>query len=325
MAHAKGLILSLAGGRRESSPFSVEESMGAIHQTPYAGSWFPGLPGALKSLLTRCFEESSQRVPEVPAGRAAAFIVPHAGIRYSGVVASAAYRCLAASPPPRVVVLYFNHNGAVAGIGCPTLGAYATPLGMTRVDEQALGSLSPFPPFRSLPEPALCDHSLEIQLPYLEAACPGALLVPLCVGFLSTEERQTAAAMLAPLAGEGAVFLASSDFTHYGRAFGYLPFPPGEDTGERLRELDRSLMESMASLDPDAFLEAHRALRSTLCGTAPIALLLETLRLVDPGLCLECLDYQTSGETTGDYNHCVSYAAIAFTRPPEADGPAGIS
>jgi AmmeMemoRadiSam system protein B len=299
--------------------------MGAIHQTPYAGSWFPALPAHLNALLAECFRQSGKRAAALPAGRAVGFIAPHAGMRYSGVVAAAVYRCLAAAPPPRAVVLYFNHNGPAAGIGCPSLEAYATPLGLTRVDGAELARLAGSAPFRSLPEPTLCDHSLEVQLPYLETACPHCLLIPLCVGLLSPEDRRAAAGRIAPLAGRGAVFIASTDFTHYGRAFGYTPFPPGGDVRQRIADLDTRLMESMASLDPEAFLAAHRELRSTLCGTAPVALLLETLRLVEPPLRLEILDYQTSGDLTGDFNHCVAYAALAFSRPADGAPDGGIS
>jgi hypothetical protein len=292
--------------------------MGAIHQTPYAGSWYPGLPGALKALLNNCFQDSAQRVPELPSGRAVAFIVPHAGIRYSGTVASSVYRCLSANPPRCVAVLYFSHNAPVSGVGCPQVEVYATPLGMTRVDTAALARLAASPPFRSLPEASLCDHSLEIQLPYLESACPGSLLIPLCVGMLSGAERRAAAASLAPLIADGTVVVASTDFTHYGRAFGYLPFPVDDRTRDQLSVLDRRLMDAISTLDPEALLAAHREWRSTMCGIAPVTLLLETLRLLDSPARVEVLDYQTSGDITGDFKHCVSYAALAFTRPDAA-------
>src|ERR1017187_8811589 len=114
--------------------------------------------------------------------------------------------------------------------------------------------------------------------------------------------RAAAAGQLAALWRPGTVFLASSDFTHYGRSFGHVPFPTDGDVAARLRELDFACMDAAGSLDSTLFLETIDARHANACGTGPIALLLDVLRARGAGdIYQSVLDYQTSGEIGGDY------------------------
>ena len=131
---------------------------------------------------------------------------------------------------------------------------------------------------------------------------------------MTADERRAAAGALAELAGPGDVFLASSDLTHYGLGFGYQPFPPDEDAPHRLKELDEGVIEAAGSVDASFFLDHIAATRTTVCGFEPIALLLETLALSPDEVFQDTLDYQTSGEITGDYRHSVSYASLGYFR-----------
>ena len=170
------------------------------------------------------------------------------------------------------------------------------------------------------PESRVCDHSVEIQLPLLQRAAPGTPVVPLYVGSLDEPKRCAAARALAQVVQRGDVLLASSDLTHYGRAFGYRPFPVDEDTPDRLRELDHQAIAAACSLDPELFLESLRETGATVCGYDPIALLLETLRLLGGDeIFQQTLDYQTSAEIAGSYEHCVSYGALGYFRADSFD------
>jgi AmmeMemoRadiSam system protein B/AmmeMemoRadiSam system protein A len=284
------------------------------HTSPFTGSWYPGRPAELRALLTRLFEDSERRTGPYIAPEGAAFVVPHAGLIYSGTVAAAAYRHIRALQPERVILLGFAHRGAPSGVWIPELDAYRTPLGETEVDRAAAAELLETGACGAMPESALCDHSVEIQLPLLQAAASGAKLVPLYVSALNAAGRAAAAQALAALAGPRAVFVASSDFTHYGRGFSYQPFPPDDLVADRLHELDHGIIEAAGSLDAGLFFEALRKASSTMCGYEPVALLLETLVRIGGGreIFQELLDYQTSGEITGDYRQSVSYAALGF-------------
>ncbi len=284
------------------------------HISPFSGSWYPDDPRELRALIDDLFARSEERTGRFLAANAAGFIVPHAGLVYSGTVAAAAYRHLRAAPPARVVLLGFAHRGVAPGAWLPDVHAFETPLGEMRADRAAAAQLAATGLFRILPESALCDHSVEIQLPLLQAAAPSAQVIPIYVSHLDADARAAAAEVLARLAGPGTALIASSDFTHFGRAFSYQPFPVNDWVGDRLRELDESVIDAAGSLRSELFLDTLRRTASTVCGYEPISLLLDTVRLLDGTgeIFAHTLDYQTSGEITGDYRHSVSYAALGF-------------
>lgn len=286
------------------------------HASPYSGQWYPADPASLERLIDSCLEESARRTGDALLANPAGFVVPHAGIVYSGTVAAAAYRHLRGKPPERVFLLGFPHRGGEPGCWLPDVDAIETPLGTTRVDADAVRSLADGGAFQIAPEGRFCDHSVEIQLPFLARCAPTARLVPVYVSHGGARQRSAAARRLAEVIRAGDVLIASSDFTHYGRSFGFEPFPVDSRTGERLRSLDSGAIEAAASLDPELFLAALRESGATVCGCDPISLLAETLTALEDSdeIFQEKLDYQTSGELTGGFEHSVSYAALGYFR-----------
>jgi len=287
--------------------------MTASHTTPFAGSWYPARRPELEALLDELFATSLKRTGPCLLPRPLAFVVPHAGLVYSGTVAASAYRCLEAAKPERVLILGFTHRGGAHGVSIPDIGAFQTPLGEVRIDQVAARQLASGGQFVLTAESRVCDHSVEIQLPLLQRAVPDALVIPLYVGTLDTAQRSAAARELVQQIKPGDVLLASSDLTHYGRAFGYEPFPADADVEWRLSRLDAQAIEAAGSLDPTLFLDTLREIDSTVCGYAPVALLLETLSiLAGDDLFQQTLDYQTSGELTGEFRQSVSYGALGY-------------
>jgi hypothetical protein len=289
--------------------------MTSSHTTPFAGSWYPGGRAELETLLDEIFSASLRRTGPSLLPRPLAFVVPHAGLVYSGPVAASAYRHIQAVQPKRVFILGFSHRGGPPGVAIPGIGAIETPLGEVQVDRAVVRELAASNEMSIVEESRLCDHSVEIQLPLLQKAAPEASVVPLYVGVLNDARRSAVARVLAAHVQPGDVLLASSDLTHYGRNFGYEPFPADAYVQERLAELDASAMEAAGSLDPALFLDTMRELDATVCGQAPIALLLETLGLLGgEDVFQQTLDYQTSGEITDDFRHSVSYGALGYFR-----------
>ena len=285
--------------------------MPGVHTSPYSGSWYPGEAAELDRLLEERFEQSRARTGPFLYRDAVGFVTPHAGPAWSGTVAGAIYRSLRQQPPERVVLLAFPHRGGLGGVASPDADAIATPFGEVPIDRSFAGG------FPAIAESRVCDHSFEIQLPFLQKAAPQAFVNPLYVGHMDAPQRVSAATRLAEAWRPGTVFLASSDFNHYGRSFGFVPFPPDATVAGRLRELDGECMDAAGSLDSALFLETLRERRSTVCGTGPIALLLDVLaRLGGEEIYQETLDYQTSGEIGGDYRDSVSYAALGYFRRP---------
>jgi len=288
--------------------------MASLHATPFSGSWYPGRRAELEALLERLFDGSLKRTGPSLLSRPLAFVVPHAGLDYSGTVAASAYRHLQAAKPERVFILGFTHSGGVPGVSIPDIDAFETPLGEVKVDRAAAREMASGGQFATVAESQVCDHSVEIQLPLLQKV-RGVPVVPLYVGHLDNTERHAAAQALAQQIRPGDVLLASSDLTHYGKSFNYEPFPAGPDVDRRLFELDSRVIDAAGSLAPTLFLDTLHELHSTVCGYQPVALLLETLGLL-PGeeVFQQTLDYQTSAEITGDFEHVVSYGSLGYFR-----------
>lgn len=284
--------------------------MTAAFATPYAGTWYPGAPAELEQLLDELFETSEERTGTALPRGALAAVVPHAGLVYSGSVAAASWRAVAAARPARVVLLGFLHAGGPPEVIQPRIAAYSTPLGRVPVD------LSGFD-FPAMPAAAASDHSLEIQLPFLQRLLPGVPVAPLYIGSAHERVRRQAAARIAAALRPGDVLVASTDLTHYGRRFGFTPFPLDSGTAASLHELDREVIDAASSLEPAFFLSELRRTGSTTCGVAPVSLLLEILGLLEQGgeeIFQATLDYMTSGDLNGDYSLSVGYAALGYFR-----------
>jgi AmmeMemoRadiSam system protein A len=157
------------------------------------------------------------------------------------------------------------------------------------------------------------EHSIEIELPLLQRAlAPGWRLVPVLVGDLGPEDYQTAADLLRPLADDGTLVVVSSDFTHYGQRFGYLPFPQDQKAPGRIQALDDGAIGRILVKDADGFLAYQAETGVTICGFRPIGIL---LRMLGPGAQVQRVAYATSGALTGDWGNSVSYVGLVVTDP----------
>ena len=286
-----------------------------VHHSPLAGSWYPRGVSELKRLLSAAVENSVNRTGTFVRQGGLAFLVPHAAPAYSGVVAASVYRHVQATGATRIVILGFSHRRPIQGIAVPEVEWIETPLGAIRVDRETADALAGSPPFHSVPASDACDHSVEIQIPFLQTLVPAATLVPLYIGRLTGEQRRAAAQALRGLLDAYTVLIASSDLTHFGPDFGYLPFDLDDSTPERLRALDSGVLAAAGSLDPALFCDELSRTGANVCGAEPIRLLLETLGGLASETFQETLDYDTSGAITHDYEHSVSYGGVGYFPP----------
>lgn len=284
----------------------------ASHVSSLAGSWYPGDPAALRDLLANVQDRSETRTGKFVRKGALGFIVPHAAPMYSGTVAASVYRHVRASGAARIFVLGFSHRRTLPGIAIPAAGALQTPLGEVRVDRDAATRLAAIPPFHTVPQGAASDHSVEIQVPFLQVYAPETTIVPLYVGRLSVEERAAAAEALRNELDGRTVLIASSDLTHYGHAFGYEPFDAARAEDGGLRNLDLGALAACSSLSAPVLSDYIARTATNVCGAAPIELLLEVMKHVADEVFMETFDYETSGAITGNYQHSVSYGAAGF-------------
>jgi AmmeMemoRadiSam system protein B len=225
-----------------------------------------------------------------------AVIAPHAGYVYSGPVAASAYALLSPlrGKIARVVLLGPVHRVWVAGLALPGVEAFETPLGRIRLDMDAVRELAALPQVETNFNAHAMEHSLEVQLPFLQTVLGDFKLVPLAVG--GATPAQVAEVLEALWGGDETLIVVSSDLSHY------LPY-------EEAREVDADTAEAILRLDGD--LVGERA-----CGAHPVnGLLLAAKR---KGLKPHLLDLRNSGDTAGDRSRVVGYGAFAFTRESES-------
>jgi AmmeMemoRadiSam system protein B len=190
-----------------------------IRPAAVAGTWYPGSRGALTREVDALLERAAAAAPagDRPAGPIAAIIAPHAGMMFSGGVAAHAYRAAAGAPVDVVILAGPSHFVGFEGIAVYERGAFETPLGLARVDETtAEAIMAASPAVRPNAAAHAREHSLEMQLPFLQRVLPDAPIVPLAIGF---QTRATIAALADALAsalrGRRALIVASTDLSHY--------------------------------------------------------------------------------------------------------------
>jgi AmmeMemoRadiSam system protein B len=285
--------------------------MSRIKTSTLGGRWYAGGAARLREQVDGLLRAAGR--PAARGGRLAGLVVPHAGYAYSGRAAAAGYAALAAGPCRRAVILAPSHFSRFRGAAVLDVDGFETPLGVVAVDTRAVARLVHQPLFREDAAPFRDEHSLEIQLPFLQRVLPAVQVVPVLLGDLAEDDYDPVGSVLRGLDEEGTVFIASSDFVHYGADFGYLPFPAEgpERVRAGLRRLDMGAVDRVCAGDGEGFRRYVAETGATICGRVPIAVLLE---LLPPPKSGTLLTYYTSLDVTGDYEHCVSYASVAFAR-----------
>jgi AmmeMemoRadiSam system protein B len=271
--------------------------MHAIRQPAVAGAFYPGQASALTSTVNSLLAAARGDLPANDTLTAPkVLIVPHAGYIYSGAMAARAYALLPGMRETvrRVVLLGPVHRVPVRGLALPGASAFATPLGEIGIDAAAVAALADLPQVVVSPAAHALEHSLEVQLPFLQSVLDDFKLLPLAVGDATPEE--VAQVLEALWGGPETLIVISSDLSHY------LPY-------EAARQIDSETVERILAL--------HGPLsHEQACGGAPINGLLRVARRhqLQPQLLGLC----NSGDTAGDRQRVVGYTAIAFSEPAHA-------
>ncbi len=275
-----------------------------------AGSWYPANRYELGALVDRLLDDAAKREPAAAEGATAALIAPHAGFEYSGRVAASAFRNLRGRRFTRTLVIGPSHYFGFRGAAVPSEAAvYRTPLGDAPIDRESVLALSDVPGFRADDRVFEPEHALEAELPFLQRVLGSdvAIVPVLMGGGAAPDDAALVATAVGPLLDANTLVVVSSDFTHYGRRFGYVPFT--DDVPRRIRELDRGAIDAIEAGDAGAFARYVEATGATICGRRAIDVL---LRLPFAGGGARLVAYDASGRMTGDWDHSVSYASIAM-------------
>ena len=288
---------------------AAEEKAERVRASALAGSWYPGEKAALKAAVEGCLAAEGAPVE----GRIGALVVPHAGYVYSGRVAGSAWRLPKRDACDRVILLGPSHHGRFRGFCVADFDAFATPLGLVPLDKPACDALRTDRAHVAAGRAHVPEHCLEIQLPFIQSVLPGVKIVPILIGEIDAASGAGIAAAVSAQVTPRTLVVVSTDFTHYGPNYDYVPFR--DNVAANLRTLDMGAVDLILAKDADRFDAYCADKRATICGRSPLSVL---LRMLPPGAKGTLIKYDTSGHVTGDYANSVSYVSMAFTWPATA-------
>jgi MEMO1 family protein len=251
-----------------------------------AGLFYPADPDELRALVASCLAGAGPAPPDEPPPNA--LVAPHAGYVYSGLVAAAAYQRAVrlAGRVSRVVLLGPAHRAFLRGLAAPRADAFATPLGVVPIDRPVIDGLIDLPQVSVSDAPHAGEHSLEVQLPFLQVVLGEFRLVPFVVGEASDEEVEEVIERL--WGGDETLVVVSSDLSHY-------------HDYATARKIDAESRRAVEALEPGGLG------RESACGAVPVRGLLRAARRF--GLVARTLDLRNSGDTAGGRDRVVGYGA----------------
>jgi len=318
--HALLFLIPFAWCLLGADPNSEAETMSDTRPSALAGAWY----AADSTELTAAIDNHlAAGIPlaEIARRPPIALIAPHAGHQWSGDAAGCAYRLLqgpGGEEIRRVILLGPAHRLGFRGASILDVEAYETPLGKVPLDRRVADLLGEQELFQTVPRAHAEEHCLEIQLPFLQRVLDHPFqIVPILVSHLAADDWPALAAALIPSVDAHTLLLISSDFTHYGARFGYLPFR--DDVDANLRRLDKGAFVPILRLDAQSFARYKQETDISVCGFHPIGVLIELLR--SPSLQAlwgerrpegRVLEYYRSADLLQDFDGSVSYAAVAF-------------
>jgi MEMO1 family protein len=260
-----------------------------------AGKFYPASPSELSALIKKC----SQAVPENPLTPYRACLVPHAGYIYSGHVAGAAFARIAF--PKRVIVLGVRHFPGGEDVAIFPPGSWRTPLGDAPIDTGLAADLARSCPL--LREDSVAhekEHSLEVQIPFLQVLHPGFSFVPIALGTLDYDVLVAVGdALSKTLASSQDVFLlTTTDLNHY-------------ENDATTRQKDALAIEKILAFDPRGLYDVCRKNKISMCGLGPTVAMLTALRQIG-AKDAELVAHATSADVSGDTRSVVGYAGFLF-------------
>ncbi len=267
-----------------------------IRQPAVAGYFYPGRVEALIETLEELIEFSEDKISAI------GIVVPHAGYIYSGRTAGKVYGAI--EPPDVAIILGPNHTGLGPEVSLFSGEAFLTPLGEAKINKELSELLLNTSPLFSPDTLAhKREHSLEVQIPFLQYLNPEIEIVPICVGHLSLEEIRNIGEALAhsieqfeTSTGKEVLIVASSDFSHY-------------EPQLVAKTKDSLAIQEILNLSEEGLLRVVYRERISMCGVYPVAITILASKLLGAEEAI-LVEYRTSGDITGNFSAVVGYGGI---------------
>jgi MEMO1 family protein len=264
-----------------------------VRRPAVAGAFYPKKAEELRSMISGMID------PRARKEKALAVVSPHAGFIYSGYVAGAVYSSVLL--PGRFVLLGPSHRGQRSVFGIMNTGTWQTPLGDVPVDPELAESLLRLSPLIRVEESAHAgEHSLEVQLPFIQFLRPSFSIVPVCVSpaadYAALEELGRALAGAVRESGTAALIVASTDMSHY-------------VSQEKAKRKDLLAIDRIRALDARGLYDVVQDEDISMCGFQPTTAAILAAKELGAGRA-DLIRYMTSGETSGDFDQVVGYAGL---------------
>jgi AmmeMemoRadiSam system protein B len=261
--------------------------MNQIRQPAVAGMFYPADKQSLKDDIHEYLNQVTTEQHEKPK----AIVVPHAGYIYSGPIAATAFKQIIPFKDKikRVVLLGPSHRVAFSGLAVPESDVFNTPLGNIQIDQKGIQLLSDLPQVIASDQAHREEHSLEVQLPFLQETLDEFTLIPLVVG--DAERHEVAEVINRLWDDEHTLIVISTDLSHY-------------HNYNEAKQLDRSTSDAIVNLKPDLIGYEDACGRNGLKGMMTVA--------EEKNLSIDILDLRNSGDTVGDKNRVVGYGAYVI-------------
>ncbi len=273
--------------------------MSLVREPVVAGTFYPASAKTLRAHIEGYLEGAGEASVE---GETVGMIAPHAGYMYSGQVAAFAYKAVAGTTYETVVVIAPSHRMRFRGASILECGSYRTPLGLVEVDEEfGRRLLGESDVVSARAEPHELEHSLEVQLPFLQVVLGPFKLVPIVVGEQTSEVAVRMAYSLAEVIGKHgrkSLLVGSTDLSHY--------YPYGTAL-----ELDQRVLNNLEAFDADGMMRDYDSESFEACGAGPMITTMVASRLLGAGRS-KVMRYMNSGDVTGDRSAVVGYVSGLF-------------
>jgi len=280
-----------------------------------SANWYPSSPSELRATIQHASQKAAQIYQaSVEKSSIKAIVVPHAGYAYSAEVAASVYRLLDSKSIKNVIIIAPAHRVSFEGVALPAFEKYQTSLGTLAVNTAMIQELALLPLFNTHSGVFEQEHSLEIQLPFIQYFLSNTVtIVPLIIGHVTCEQANQIAHTLARYSTPTTLIVVSTDFIHYGKNYNFTPFT--EHIFYNIRALNSRAIEYIEQGNCASFTQFMDQTKATICGYYPLKILLSLLEggalgSVEPRL----IAYDTSDKQSLTTQNSVSYSALLFTQ-----------
>jgi len=277
-----------------------------IRKSRVAGSFYPYNPDILRKEIESFFgKKPGIKKYDGKIG----VLCPHAGYIFSGKTKSYSYKALAENFPETFVIIGPNHTGMGSPLAVMKEGEWETPLGNIKIDSQIAEEILEECGILDFDETSHSyEHSIEVQLPFLQYLSKDVKFVPICMAMQDIDTaRELGEALKKVIKNRSIGIIASSDLMHYGHAYRYTPFK--ENVIENMKKIDMEVLNAIINLDPEKIYEIVDT-GYTMCGYGCVSSMIYALKdYVKKG---EILDYSTSYEVSHDTSTVVGYGSVVL-------------